>query len=97
MPGNKENWLLWDGIPVDVIPSALIVLATINDWVFPLLPEMSQKLRFEIFVHYMCPNFLADYSCTCLHVLSVADEISEEWRQLVTASHDNSDGLILCE
>lgn len=43
-----------------------------------LLPEMLQKLKMWIFLLY-----------TYLYSPSVADEVSEEWWQLVTAIHDD--------
>lgn len=49
-----------------------------HECIFMLLQEMLQKLKMWIFLLY-----------TYLHSPSVADEVSEEWWQLVTAIHDD--------
>jgi hypothetical protein len=51
------------------------VLANIMIWVFPLFPEMWQKLRMQISYHDM-PDTLGRLFCTYLHPLLEADEVS---------------------
>jgi hypothetical protein len=66
-----------------------------QDRVFPLLPETQQNLRMQILYNHLPKS--GQILCTYLHLLSGADEVSQESWQLVTAIHDEDDCLILCE
>jgi hypothetical protein len=61
-----------------------------------LLPERQQKLRTQI-VYNGLPKFLGRLLYAYLHPLLGADELSGWSWQLVTAIHDEGDGLTLCE
>jgi hypothetical protein len=61
--------------------------------VFLLLLEMQQKLRMHI-LHDCLPRILS-LLFTYLHPPPEADEVSRDYWLLVTASHHDSDGLIL--
>ncbi len=64
--------------------------------VFPLLPERQQKVRTQI-VYNGLPKFLGRLLYAYLHLLLGADELSGSSWQLITAVHDEGDGLSLCE
>jgi hypothetical protein len=67
-----------------------------HNWVFLLHLEMSQKLRTLILCKSL-PEFLSRLLNSCLHQLLGIDEVSGEWLQLLSAIHDEGDGLILRE
>ncbi len=62
--------------------------------VFPLLPEMWQKLRMQTLYNGL-PEILGRFLYTYLHPLLGAGEVIGESWQAVTAVHDEGDGLTL--
>jgi len=64
-----------------------------HDQVLPLLVEM-QNSRQKSFA-FVSPTFWAEYY-TYLHPLLGSDEVDGDSWQLVTAIHNEGDGLILC-
>ncbi len=67
-----------------------------HDWLFQLLLENVAKTQYTDFC-IICMNFELIIPYTYLQLLSGADEVSGEWWQLITAIHDEGDGLMLCD
>jgi hypothetical protein len=67
-----------------------------HDWLFQLLLENVAKSQYTDFC-IICMNFELIIAFTYLQLLSGADEVSGEWWQLITAIHDEGDGLMLCD
>ncbi len=61
-----------------------------------MLPEIATEIQDANFSMIVCQKVLVDDSIL-ITPLSGADEVSWESWNLVTAIHDDSDGLILCD
>ncbi len=107
-----DSWLCrgnlkWDeAYPPKLVAAWLRVLLTffssfasqvLADFMTEALPVASRNQAetwdVGIFISLFCPQFWADY---CILIYTIRSW-SSQWRQLVTAIHDEGDGLIVCE